>query len=440
MIITNKKLLFKNKITCLTKNSKFYLLFFVFITNLIIGQVNLVLNPSFEQLDSCPHYQQYIDIAKDWKSVNPYPCIVLLYNKCSSNIDCSVPENFNGGGFNYQQPRTGNGYVGMENFSPPPLVSAALVNFRRYGIGKLATILIKDKSYCGKIYINLSSITPYKINQFGLYFDDGTIIGTQTGYCQVLNSISPQISNNPSVFLDDTLNWTKIEGIFKANGTESRVTFGNFKDDASTNSIATGFTTTFPLSYYNIDDISLIPMDITAFAGNDVTICLSDTLTLGRPQEVGLECLWYTPGNSTPFSLSSNFTFKPTQTGTYTFIQKMDNCQISFDTVTVTVIEDCNSLIEIPNVFTPNNDNTNDTWHFQLKNATQISYTIYNRWGNIVHSSSADSSPLGRLGGAWDGYTTAGEPCTAGVYFYILQYSDANKEIQKKNGYITLIK
>ena len=433
-MFTNKKLLFKNKITCLTKNSKFFLLFFVFITNVNVGQVNLVLNPSFEQLDSCPNNYAYMDLAKYWTDLHPHPCSPIILNSCCTNTGyCGVPSYAGGGYYTYQWPRTGNGYIAMSVFSPPPL--QYFTNYRFYSIGILSSVLINGKAYCGKFHVNLSNDSPYKINQFGLYFDNGAIIGAQTT-CNTIPSVSPQVFNNPTVFLDDTLNWMKIEGIFIANGTETRVSIGNFKDDVSTIGIATGFPTTYIPAIYNLDDISLIPMDITAFAGNDVTICLSDTLNLGRPQEVGLECLWYTPSNSTPFSASSNFTFKPTQTGTFTFIQKMDNCQISFDTVTVTVIEDCNSLIEIPNVFTPNNDNTNDTWHFQLKNATQISYTIYNRWGLEIKSSQIQTQNFVK----WDGYTTAGEPCTAGVYFYILQYTDANREIQKKNGYITLIK
>ena len=423
-------------LVCLLKHGRLLLLCSIINIQSFKTQVNLVLNPSFEQLDSCPNAGFQINKASFWGNINNnLPCISSLMHSCSTNtLDCGIPIHGLGGlPISYQWPRTGNGYCVMHTFSPPP--PPFTTNFRYYTIGTLSTYLINGKVYCGKLYINLDSGSPYKINRFGMYFDNGTVIGAQTTCLSILG-VSSHIDNNPLIILSDTLGWMKIEGMYIANGTENRITIGNFYSDALTIGIPTGFPTGFGNAIYNIDDISLIPMDITAFAGNDVTICLSDTLNLGRPQEVGLECLWYTPSNSTPFSASSNFTFKPTQTGTYTFIQKMDNCQISFDTVTVTVIEDCNSLLEIPNVFTPNNDNTNDTWHFQLKNTTLVNFTLYNRWGLIIKSDEIKTHNYFE----WDGRTTSGEPCSAGVYFYTLQYTDANGDTQKKNWYITLIK
>jgi hypothetical protein len=40
----------------------------------------------------------------------------------------------------------------------------------------------------------------------------------------------------------------------------------------------------------------------------------------------------------------------------------------------------------------------------------------------------------------WNGRTTSGLECTAGVYFYVLEYTDVNGDTHKKNGYVTLIK
>ena len=44
--------------------------------------------------------------------------------------------------------------------------------------------------------------------------------------------------------------------------------------------------------------IFIIPFEIKASAGNDVTICLGRYVELGRPQEAGLDCWWYNLGNS----------------------------------------------------------------------------------------------------------------------------------------------
>ena len=90
----------------------------------------------------------------------------------------------------------------------------------------------------------------------------------------------------------------------------------------------------------------------------------------------------------------------------------------------------------IPNVFTPNNDGVNDVFKIELKNASLANFSIYDRWGLLIKSDDIKNHTTV----LWDGRTTSGEPCTAGVYFYTLQYTDVNGEIQKKNGYITLIK
>ena len=272
-----------------------------------------------------------------------------------------------------------------------------------------------------------------------MYFDNGAVMGSQNLNCRSVLNVTPQVQNNPSVIMGDTLNWMTIEGVFSANGTESRVTIGNFMNDAGTIGIATGFTTNFLPAVYNIDDLSLIATDITAYAGADATICVSDSIHLGRPQEVGLECLWYKPTIATPFASTSDIWFKPTQTGTYTFIQRMDNCAITWDTVNITVIQDCSLLLpstQIPNVFTPNSDNVNDTFTFKI-NGTLTDFKIYNRWGLEIHQSTISNQQSTIL---WDGRTTSGMECTSGVYFYTLQYTDANGDTQKKNGYVSLFR
>jgi flagellar hook assembly protein FlgD len=40
----------------------------------------------------------------------------------------------------------------------------------------------------------------------------------------------------------------------------------------------------------------------------------------------------------------------------------------------------------------------------------------------------------------WDGRTTSGEPCSDGVYFYVLNYANSKGEQQNKKGYISLFK
>ena len=433
----NRSLYYRsNHIANCIKHSRVFLLCFILLSFCVKAQINLVLNPSFEQLDSCGNNIIYADVAPFWKNITPSPCASYILNTCCTNTTyCGVPSYNGGSGLNsYQWPRTGNGHLAQCVYSTPSSPTFYR-NYRYYTTGKLLAKLIKGQSYCGKVYLNLDNVSPYKINQYGIYLDDGSISSGVIA-CNIIPNVNPQIANNPSVFMSDTLGWMKIQGVFVANGTEDHITIGNFKSDALTSGIATGFLTNYFTALYNIDDISIIPIEIKAFAGNDATICLGDSIVLGRPQETGIECEWYKPGNPVPFSSNSSLHFKADSVGTYTFIQRMDNCKISFDTVTVKVIQDCNTTLQIPNVFTPNEDGVNDAWYFEIKNASNVRYSIYNRWGNLVK----DSDLAAHTFVQWDGRTTAGEACSAGVYYFVLSYTDSKGEAQKKNGYVTLIK
>ena len=118
----------------------------------------------------------------------------------------------------------------------------------------------------------------------------------------------------------------------------------------------------------------------------------------------------------------------------------MDNCAITWDTVNVTVIQDCASLLptkEIPNVFTPNGDGVNDLWAFNLGFGNELKdLTIVNRWGNLIKNSTLKHMTYM----SWNGRTNSGEACSDGVYFYTLEYTDVKGDTHKMNSYITLIR
>lgn len=242
--------------------------------------------------------------------------------------------------------------------------------------------------------------------------------------------------------ITDTTGWTKIQGAFTANGTEQFITIGNFYSNANTHTVTFNASASKPYAYYYVEDVSIIPIEITAFAGNDVTICVGDSIELGRPPEVGLECVWWPQGNnSTILSTKSSYTYKATQEGVFNFVTQMDNCMLSYDTVQVTVVNDCNNTIDVPNTFTPNGDGVNDVWQVTLRNCTNIKCSFYNRWGNLIFSNNDlnNSSPSGRLGGVfWDGRTTSGEKVNNGVYYYTLEYTDRLGESISKKGFISV--
>lgn len=71
--------------------------------------------------------------------------------------------------------------------------------------------------------------------------------------------------------------------------------------------------------------------------------------------------------------------------------------------------------VEIPNVFTPDNDGINDFIDFSI--FTGESVIVYNRWGNIVYEANIGND-----------YIWNGDELSAGVYFYVISSSLINKQ------------
>jgi gliding motility-associated-like protein len=66
--------------------------------------------------------------------------------------------------------------------------------------------------------------------------------------------------------------------------------------------------------------------------------------------------------------------------------------------------------VDVPNVFTPNNDGNNEGYSIWTKNAASIEAVIVNRWGNTMVE-------IDDLSYQWDGKTQSGADASSGVYF-----------------------
>ena len=80
---------------------------------------------------------------------------------------------------------------------------------------------------------------------------------------------------------------------------------------------------------------------------------------------------------------------------------------------TLLVGDNCHPFIWIPNVFTPFQP-TNNIFCIQSQNITEMTVSIYQRWGDCIHT-------FDGLTEGWNG-TLRGQPCQEGAYVYLIRY------------------
>ncbi len=91
------------------------------------------------------------------------------------------------------------------------------------------------------------------------------------------------------------------------------------------------------------------------------------------------------------------------------------------------------SGVTIPNIFTPNNDSINDIFRPIARGIEKMNVWIYSRYGTFIYS-------WDKPHGFWDGYTSSGEPCAAGIYFCVLEATGFDGKSYKLKGSVTLVK
>ena len=368
----------------------------------------------------------YYNYCANFFPGNPYPNYA------------SIPYNCRG----YQLPRTGDAYVGIALYALNYLPDSTNIDLE-LTVVKLQQPLKANKCYYGEFYVNLANIGKIAINRIGMSLS----INTNTLVPFIFNNtIQPQIQWDTTQCFTDTLNWVKISGSFVAQGGEEFLTIGNFRDGAhvkkqflNTNfNTPCGITNPHSWTYLLIDDVALYELPTPQLQFNAITICPNaDSLLLGDTARIHSRYQWF--ANGIAIDTTSFIKVKPNQTTTYVLQTKQ--CSINTQSIVVTYSANCEPIVVvepiIPNVFTPNNDSINDVWRFSLGKGNVLkSINIYNRWGNeIVVNSRTLVTQIN-----WDGRTTSGEETPNGVYFYVFQYTDANGDEHKKNGYITLIR
>jgi hypothetical protein len=336
---------------------------------------NYVNNGSFE----VPKYTN-AQKAKFWEAIDTTKYVGVMYSAIIPPY--LVPAS----GPTYQWPRTGNSWFGSTLFFKPNSPQT----IRGYPRNTLKGTLQTGKTYCVKFYCNISNNSTYGVDGLGAYFGDNT---TDTiSHCMApISYLTPQIQNPTNNIISDTLNWIPITGTFVAVGTEKYMILGNFKSDAATNSVMINSTTTVIATDVIYDDISVIDIALSAYAGPDIWGVPTNTVYLGRPQDVGIDeaCMWYKlPNITTAIDTAAGITVTVGVT-IDTYVVRQEICgNVKWDTVIVypsaTGLSELEYLKNNISVF-PNPANDILNIEFNLENKEMFSkIRILNNLGQLI--------------------------------------------------------
>ncbi len=164
------------------------------------------------------------------------------------------------------------------------------------------------------------------------------------------------------------------------------------------------------------------------------------TVNFNNSSDVGTSATWVYGNGSTQTFTNSLTAPAPNGSTTYgapgiytvTLIAQKGTCVSTYSAI---VRVDQPSDLEIPNVFTPNDDGVNDYFILHTTNLTEIECTIFDRWGAKMYEVKTDKGNI-----QWDGKTMGGKDAPTGTYYYIIKAKGLDEKEYKEKGFITLLR
>ncbi|MBP9068319.1 MAG: gliding motility-associated C-terminal domain-containing protein [Bacteroidia bacterium] len=273
-------------------------------------------------------------------------------------------------------------------------------------------------------YIIASDQTPPALGATGLFTLDCANNPT--------SSITPSITGSTTGF---TYSWTVPPGALTSALTGSALTtnitglYFVMVTNTINGCVSIGSYEVIPgainASFTAIPDHGFVPLSVT-FNNNSSTSAGASSIisTWGY----GNGAVTQTVYNTQPTSASY------TASGTYSviLIVRKGSC---IDTAMRLIYVELASKLEIPNVFTPNGDKSNDIFRLRASSLNEIYIIIYDRWGNKVYELTSDTGNF-----AWDGKSQYGKDCSEGTYFYIIKATGKDGQEYDLKGNVSLFR
>ncbi len=294
-------------------------------------------------------------------------------------------------------------------------------NFLHEGIRQTVNGFIPGQTYDINFFQTIIQQTIGNFKNTGCWrvYVDNILIGTSTS----------SYTNLPAT--DINLNWDYRSIAFTATSSTHEIgllPFRNVNDPlSSTDSLGT-FYVMMALDSIYISTCNLSSLDL----GNDTVLCEGATLNIAS-NILNTDYLWQDG--------SSNQNFEVSETGLYwveastpnisnctrrdSIFVEFENCDLNISPPIKEAV-----ILEIPNIFTPNQDHTNDIFKVSIsKGITAMSTTIFNRWGQQLFKT--DDLLIN-----W----TPAQEIPEGVYYYVIEYTDIEKDNKTLSGLFHLIR
>jgi hypothetical protein len=183
---------------------------------------------------------------------------------------------------------------------------------REYITALLSDTLIAGEKYYLEYYVALNGNSTLAVDEVQVHFSAGVPLNT-TFPPPYPYALTPhlQAASTPT-----STSYQLISGCYWANGGENAITFGNFQDNANTNTTTVSGVGSVN-SYYFLDDVRLIHVDANA-SGNGPNLS-ADTIS-------GASYQWINCEGNTPIAGATSDTYQANTSGDYAVIVTLGGC------------------------------------------------------------------------------------------------------------------
>lgn len=422
------------------------------------GGQNLVPNPGFEEYIDCPEKKYISGYIKGWNNLqlnsNQNPVVSDYFNlKCqiTNGLYFEMPRD--------NPPRSGDGMLGAFQFKFQVYTviwdTTGRLN-KGYLYCKLEQALEIGKTYSLKFYTKFALSRQFRngsIDRVGAVLSvqnpDQLFLynGPNSSYIGPAPIVETKLGKN----LTDSTFWVPITRTFVADKPYQYLILGHFStlDDNTIKNFFAGSNAYN--AYYLFDDVSLRQVDTPSILPSIIDrVC--------HPRDTG----WVIKKLNCNFSQQIHrvYSLLPDTTQLYQF-----NCN-TLDTglfyTTLRTAEGCDSVLAIrkyncdtaitkpkdnklnvfiPNIFSPNQDGTNDRFSIfaNVPKLKVYSFAIYSHLSQRVFlKENFDLTYDDFLG--WDGYFPKGDPAPQGTYIWVMSYQDLEGNSQLKRGTVSLMR